>query len=52
MFALSYLAAGRDKDPSMTDAAPSLHSARIWELAFGFGMCRWSDIWAFVSRLS
>ena len=27
MFALSYLAAGRDKDPSMTDAAPSLHSA-------------------------
>ena len=32
MFALSYLAAGRDKDPSMTDAAPSLHSARIWGL--------------------
>ena len=32
MFALSYLAAGRDKDPSMADAARPLHSARIWGL--------------------
>jgi hypothetical protein len=52
MFALSYLAAGRDKDPSMTDAARPHCILRLSarDLRTG-GLCRWSDIWEFVSRL-